>query len=129
MAYLNYGRLVFNSNHLRGNPWYADGYETVESRRLLNNIFNLLKRYGWYLYGTCDLTKHLSNKSTFFFRSTPVEPKHLVNFCVSLNETDKIRLIDHTHGLEQQVRMAIQQAWPKGIQKELDYFSLKAKSV
>jgi hypothetical protein len=108
---------------LKGNPWYSNENEAVESRRLLNNIFNLLSRYGWHLYGTCDLTKHLSNKSTFFFRSKPIEPKTLVNFCVSLNETDKIRLIDYNPGLEQQVRMAIMQTWPKGIQMESEYFS------
>ena len=82
-----------------------------------------MSRYGWSLYATCDLTKHLGNKSTFFFRSKPIEPKTLINFCVSLNESDKIRLIDHNMTLIEQVRQALMQGWPKGIQKESDYNS------
>lgn len=107
---------------LKGNPWLSNSNEAVEARRLINNLFNLLSRYGWNLYGTCDLTKHLSNKSTFFFRSKPIEPKSLINFCVSLNETDKLRLIDSDMGLIEQVRSAVNLGWPKGIQNETDYY-------
>lgn len=110
---------------LKGNPWLSNESEAVDSRRLLSNIFNLLSRYGWSLYATCDLTKNLSNKSTFFFRSKPIEPKTLVNFCVSLNESDRIRLIEHNNNeaLIDQARQAILQGWPKGIQKDSDYFN------
>lgn len=107
---------------LKGNPWLSNLDEAVESRRLLNNIFNLLSRYGWNLYATCDLTKHLGNKSTFFFRSKPIDPKSLLNFCVSLNESDKIRLIDSDMSLIEQVRLAINKGWLRGIQNESDYY-------
>ncbi|CAF0775027.1 unnamed protein product [Brachionus calyciflorus] len=107
---------------LSGNPWDSSGDEAVESRRLLNDLFNLFSRYGWSLYGTCDLTKSETNKSTFFFRTKPIEPKHLVNFCVSLNETDKIRLIGGNPSLTQEVKEAILQGWQKGIQEESNYY-------
>ncbi len=108
---------------LKGNPWLSNQYEAVESRRLISNIFNLLSRYGWNLYATCDLTKHMSNKSTFFFRTKPIEPKSIRNFCVSLNESDKMRLIDSDSSLVEQVRMAICEGWDRGIHNESDYYS------
>ncbi|RNA03332.1 hypothetical protein BpHYR1_033351 [Brachionus plicatilis] len=107
---------------LSGNPWDSHASEAVESRLLLNNLFNLFARYGWTLYATCDLTKDLSNKSTFFFRTKPIEPKNLVNFCLSLNESDKIRLINGDSGLGSDVKEAVLNGWHKGIQKESDYF-------
>ncbi len=113
---------------LKGNPWLNYGAEAVESKKFLNNILNLLSRSGFRLYGVCDLTKHVSNKSTFIFRSKPVEPRTFFNFCVSLNEYDKIRIIDSDPSIVDQVRLAVQQGWPKGIQKESDYkgsFQLK----
>lgn len=108
---------------LKGNPWLSNQYEAVESRRLISNLFNLLSRYGWNLYATCDLTKHMSNKSTFFFRSKQIDPKSLQNFCVSLNESDKLRLIDSDVSIIEQARLALCEGWPRGIQNESDYFS------
>ncbi|RNA31790.1 hypothetical protein BpHYR1_049176 [Brachionus plicatilis] len=107
---------------LAGNPWDSHASEAVESRLLLNSLFNLFARYGWNLYATCDLTKHVTNKSTFFFRTKPIEPKSLVNFCLSLNESDKIRLINGDFGLASDVKEAVLNGWHKGIQKESDYF-------
>jgi hypothetical protein len=115
----NNGAIEFK---LKGNPWLSSGDEAVESRRLLSNLFNLLSRTGWHLYAVCDLSKKVTNKSTFIFHSKPVEPKSLVNFCLSLNEEDKIRVIDGNIAVVDDVKLAIQQGWPRGIQNESDYY-------
>ena len=107
---------------LAGNPWDSSRSEAVESRFLLSNLFNLFARYGWNIYATCDLTKNVSNKSTFFFRTKPIEPKSLFNFCISLNESDKIRVINGDMTIAGDVKTAVLNSWPKGIQNESDYF-------
>ena len=107
---------------LKGNPWQKNGSEAVTSRRLINDLFNLLARSGWNLYATCDLSKQVNNKSTFYFRSNVI--KSSANVCVSLNEYNKIRLINSNYNLIQQVKATIFQNWAPGIYKESDYFGL-----
>jgi len=106
---------------LKGYPWQSNGFEAVTSRKLINDLFNLLTYSGWSLYATCDLCKQVNNKSTFFFRSNVIKSSSTNNFCVSLNEYNKIRLINSNYNLNQQVKTAIMQNWPPGMHKESDY--------
>jgi hypothetical protein len=110
---------------LKGNlwNWQAKGYELIDSRRLINNILNLFARSGWNLYATSDLTNHSSNKTIFIFRSTPIEVMQFKNFCLSLSDFDKIRIIDNQMNIKDEIRLAIEQTWPKGIQSESDYYN------
>ena len=102
----------------------SSGEEAVDSRRLVNVILNMLRKYGWQVYAVCDLSKHVSNKSTFFFRYNPDGVKQTIqNICLSLNETDKLRLIDGDQSGVDYLRAAIMGGWPQGIQNEMVYNS------
>lgn len=105
---------------LSGWPWNSFGEDAVESRILVNNIFNLLAKYGWELYGTFDISKSDSKKSTFFFRSAA--PKDLYNFVISLNSWDKMRVINGNQPVIDSVRNGLNEVWRGGINKERDYY-------
>ena len=77
---------------MKGNPRWCDNEDTIFSRRLMCNIFKIFRQYYYSLYGTCELSMHMNSKSTFFFRYDPTIINSL--FCVSLDDMDKIRIID-----------------------------------
>jgi hypothetical protein len=105
---------------LKGKPWWCNGDETVFSRRLVSNILRLMRQYNWSLYATCELSTQLDSKSGFFFRFDPTRLNSRP-LCISLNESDKIRVIDGTQNHINAVLNAIQSSWPEGIQKVSSY--------
>lgn len=108
---------------LNGNPWWCHGEETVFSRRLVSNILRLMRQYNWNLYATCKLSTQLDSKSDFFFRFDPTNRLNNRPLCISLNESNKIRVIDGTHNHVNAVLNAIQGSWPEGI-KELSLYGV-----
>ena len=103
---------------IKGNPWWCDSMETVYSRQLISNILKLLRQYYWNLYATCELSYHLNSKSVFFFRYDSSNNANLRPLCISLNESDKIRVIDGNQNHVNAVAHAIANAWPEGIQDQ-----------
>ena len=77
---------------LRGNPWWASGEEAVDSRYLILKLIESLQVYGWSVVASIDSSRKLSDKSALLFRQS--QPRQSPVFCVSLNETDKLRLIN-----------------------------------
>ena len=77
---------------LRGNPWWPSGGEAVESRFLILTLMDTLQARGWSPVVAIDSSWKLSDKSCLIFRESP--PRHSPFFCVSLNETDLMRLIN-----------------------------------
>jgi len=77
---------------LRGNPWWASGQEAVDSRYLILKLIECLQSYGWMIIASIDSSRKLSDKSSLLFRQS--QPRQSSVFCVSLNETDKLRLIN-----------------------------------
>ena len=77
---------------LRGTPWWASGTETVESRFLILKLIEALQAYGWSPVASIDSSRKVSDKSSFVFRQS--QPRQSPFFCVSLHETDKLRLIN-----------------------------------
>lgn len=108
---------------LKGNPWWSDKGEAIESRRLVGDLLSFLSSNNWFLYAVCDISRSLDSKSTFFFRQ-PIarieKPFH--SFCISLNESDKIRVIGRNPNMVNVVRSCIMKAWPRGIQDQCDYY-------
>lgn len=104
---------------LSGWPWQSHGNDAVESRFLINQIFTSLAKYGWELYGTFDISKSQSKKSTFFFRST--QPRDAYNFCLSLNSWDKFRVINGDQTVVDSVRNGLIEGWHRGISREENY--------
>ena len=77
---------------LKGNPWWASGDEAVESRFLILKLMETLQAYGWSPVTGIDSSRKLSDKSSLLFRQS--QPRQSPFFCLSLNETDKLRLIN-----------------------------------
>ena len=107
---------------LKGNPWYADGEDTVHERVIIHTLVNELLIRQWKLYGNSNLR---SSANTLFFEHDPniapglqPIPAHLT---MSFNSEDLLRLIGSPEGLEFAVRNTLQTFWSRGIQKEERY--------
>ena len=77
---------------LRGNPWWASGEEAVDSRYLVLKLMESMQAYGWIIIASIASSRKLSDKSALLFRQS--QPRQAPVFCISLNETDKLRLIN-----------------------------------
>ena len=77
---------------LKGNPWWAEGHETVEARFLILKLLESLQSYGWSAVASLDTSRKVTDKSSFIFRRS--QPRQAPFFCVSLNGTTKLRLIN-----------------------------------
>ena len=77
---------------LEGTPWWADGTEAVKSRYLVLKLMEALQEYSWSPVAAFDSSRKVSDKSTLLFRQS--QPKQSPFFCISLNESDKLRLIN-----------------------------------
>ena len=119
---------LFNSYEfkLKGNPWTGSSNEAVFSKRFINKLIEIFKHNSFDLYSICDLSMNYDRVSTFYFNRVPnqasVMPKIL---SVSLNESDKIRIIDDKCDFAGIVRECLVRNWIRGIQKESDYFSAR----
>ena len=76
---------------LGGCPWWADSNDAVESRYFISSLIGMLRVNGWQVCGTMDLTRRNNDKTTFILRQCP--PKIQPHMCISLNKTNRIRLI------------------------------------
>ena len=56
---------------LKGNPWWADGEETVESRYLIGSLLAGLKQEGWEVGATLDVSRKMKDKTVFIMRQCP----------------------------------------------------------
>jgi hypothetical protein len=84
------------------------------------NIFKISRQYYFSLYGTCELSMNLNSKSTFFFRYDP-STLNSPTFCVSLDDMDKIRIIDGNMNHIDTIGKAINEGWNQGIQEQKNY--------
>lgn len=77
---------------LKGTPWWASGTEAVESRFLVLKVMESLQAYGWSPVTAIDSSRKDSDKSALLFRQS--QPRQSPFFCISLNESDKLRIIN-----------------------------------
>ena len=85
---------------LGGTPWWAEGEQAIDSRRLIASVIASLKFSGWEVAGTVDISRQLEDKTIFLLRQSGSQAKHqragavaqMVDWaCLSFHETDKIR--------------------------------------
>lgn len=105
---------------LKGYPWWADGHDAVSSRLFITLMIQNYLSIGWCLVTSLDVSRRVSDKSVFVFKSC--QPTSLPHFCISLNETDKIRLINAPKDMPDLMRQLILNTWSRGIQEEKQYF-------
>lgn len=107
---------------LCGNPWYAGGSETVQARLLLALIISSLAQQHWVFHGAVNIK---STSDNMFFRYDPQNASPLINhhFVLSLNDSDKLRLINAPQEIIPVIKETILSTWSVmgGIQREQDY--------
>ena len=75
---------------LSGNPWWASGEDTVESRYLVGT---LLKKQGWEVGATLDVSRNLQDKTVFVMKQCP--PCSQEWAVIGFHETDKVCMQTH----------------------------------
>ena len=106
---------------MSGNPWWATDVQSIMAKMLLQNIIATLYRYQ-YVY-----TVNVNLKSTadsLYFRYDPNVPAGgAAQFCtISLNRTDRLRVICAPDSIVNMIRNVIQTVWSHGrIQEEKDH--------
>ncbi|KAF9170130.1 hypothetical protein BGX21_002209 [Mortierella sp. AD011] len=107
---------------LLGNPWYGQGVEAVNSRRLITAILRTMAQCGWNLIQAADVSKKERDKDSLFFETSVVPDVGQVDmFSMSFNRTDRIRLIDAPEFVTSIVKGAILMQWRQGINMEQKY--------
>ena len=79
---------------------------------------SLLKRFyslGWGLKASSDMQRDGSDTNVLFFHQ--LSPKNTSVICLSLNSTDKIRVLGPEE-IFSLVKNTIARSWPLGIQRE-----------
>jgi len=98
---------------LRGNPWFSLGSEAIASRSLITTLFEKMAAIGYQPITSLHIS--INNKAFLLFkRAAPIQTKF---FCLSLNETNLIRLINAPLNVVEVSKTNISH-WPMGLQDE-----------
>eukprot|EP01063_Lacrimia_lanifica_P010384 TRINITY_DN1709_c0_g1_i1.p1 TRINITY_DN1709_c0_g1~~TRINITY_DN1709_c0_g1_i1.p1 ORF type:complete len:526 (+),score=66.01 TRINITY_DN1709_c0_g1_i1:63-1640(+) len=113
---------------LAGNPWYAQGEETVHMRRMVCRLLEGLEQVGYTFYISADVSEKqiLGDSDTLIFRYQPevLKARGLSEWCsISMNMHDRLRLIDLPAETLEHVTRRIQgtRAWPRGVSSVREY--------
>ncbi|KAL9960256.1 hypothetical protein ACROYT_G033691 [Oculina patagonica] len=113
---------------LRGTPWWASGEEAVDSRFLVVKLIEAMQAYGWSVVAAIDCSRKTQEKCSLLF--TQSQPRESPFFCISLNETDKLRLINAPEDVTKVCQDVIQSQYVLGIQRvQLNGQSLEIKLI
>ncbi|RQM12544.1 hypothetical protein B5M09_006845 [Aphanomyces astaci] len=106
---------------LSGYPWDGNGSDATTSRRLMLCILRTLKMHGFHLVTATDMSRSEYDKDTLIFRL--LEPSSVPPnmFSISLNTSDKLRLIDAPPELDVVVSECITKHWYEGLQRVQPY--------
>lgn len=99
-----------------GSPWWATEEDAVSARFFISMMFQKYMSLGWCLVTSLDICTRKSDKSIFIFKSC--QPKTIIHFCLSLNQVDKIRLINAPRDMVDVISQAVAEGWPPGIKFE-----------
>ncbi|XP_046840345.1 uncharacterized protein LOC124434494 [Xenia sp. Carnegie-2017] len=101
---------------LSGNPWHSSKGESVMARYLILKILEAMMVQGWHNIAAIDISRRLSDKSVLIFKKG--EPKCCPVMCLSLTDSDKLRLINAPHELDDTFKEIVLSRWMNGIQEE-----------
>ena len=106
---------------MSGNPWMATGLQSVMAKVLLQNMISTLYRYQ-YVY-TVNVDLKSTADSLYFRYDSNVPVGAPAQFCtISLNRTDRLRVISAPDSIVNMIRGVIQATWAHGaIQQEKDH--------
>ena len=105
---------------LRGNPWWAEGEETVQMRQLVCHLLANLGRLGFVCISSADVDK---KSDSLFFRYDPgaADPLGSEYVALQMAQSDRVRFVEFSPIDAQRMRDAVAQGWPRGIQAEKVY--------
>lgn len=79
---------------VNGHPWLArKSVETIASRRLMCRVLESMQNIGWRVYAALDLSKKLTDKSSFYFIRDEKVTSETIG-CISLTDANKVQLTD-----------------------------------
>ncbi|MFH4977676.1 hypothetical protein AB6A40_004385 [Gnathostoma spinigerum] len=107
---------MYSEVQLRGYAWLTtSSIFGCEVRKILLDIFRRFHSIGYRYYGTANL-KNTADCIFFISDESSVGLRHYA--MLSLNATDRIRLIDTSPEIIEVVRRCLEQNWSQGIQNE-----------
>lgn len=102
---------------LRGYPWNSANLEEgIFARRLLLEVFRRFDQHRYQFYGTANLKG--TADCLFFIYDEHQVPGSCQYMMISLNQNDRIRLIDSPQNVIDCTRQIITQYWKNGLQAE-----------
>ncbi|OQR86915.1 hypothetical protein ACHHYP_09763 [Achlya hypogyna] len=107
---------------LGGYPWNPSGRSAVHGRQLMLEILIVLKRYGYVLHSSSDVSNSSSTCDTLFFRRDAPEANASM-LALSTNSSDIFRLINAPAELGAVVHSLIERYWPRGLQRRTDDYA------
>ena len=107
-----YGSTEFK---VSGTPFYSSGYESIASREMIAGVLQVLRQNGYEVLTGIDVSRKLHDKSSILFRKcNRIAERHA---CISLNDVDKIRIINFPSEISRSLELVVQQHYLPGIQE------------
>ena len=119
---------VYNNSYeyvLKGEPFgsmQSNGVEAYYTAGLINGIFSALYHLGYIFIAAIDSGNRDSDINALYFRYalSEIQEEENVNrqfFAISLNKTDRIRLVSVLPDLAASIKSIMPDLWPYGIKK------------
>jgi len=109
---------------LRGNPWSSSSTNEDDSyfaAALINGIFSALYHIGYIYSAAIDSGNREADVTAIYFRYDLDETRKIENmnrqfFAISLNKSDRLRLISVLPDLMQSIKKIMTHLWPNGVE-------------
>ncbi|XP_078342440.1 uncharacterized protein LOC144628243 [Oculina patagonica] len=100
---------------LHGTPWWTSGLDAANSRFLVVKLLEAMQANGWSVVAAIDCSKKTQDKNSLLFRQS--QPRQSPFFCISLNETDELRLINAPEDVTELCQEVIQSQYVLGVRR------------
>ena len=107
-----YGSTEFK---VSGTPFYSSGYESIASREMIAAVLQVLRQHGYEVLTGIDVSRKLHDKSSILFRKCGRSTDR--HACISLNDVDKVRIINFPAEISRSLELVVQQHYLPGIQE------------
>uniref|UniRef100_A0A1I7ZZY0 Reverse transcriptase domain-containing protein n=2 Tax=Steinernema glaseri TaxID=37863 RepID=A0A1I7ZZY0_9BILA len=100
---------------MEGIPWITTSFsQSIKIRSLMLRVFRTFRSHGFAYYGSMNMK---GTADSIFFINDGTTLRHEDYCCISLNSTDRLRLIECPEELIDMASRLIEDSWVGGIQK------------
>ena len=99
---------------ISGNPWWCSGEEAIRARRTISRIMETFNSLGWSPMTAVDISKRLSDKTTFLFQRSSA-PMQVQFGAISNTDTNTMRLLDFPADIRDALVNDLKQMYGYGI--------------